>query len=143
MLNRNWMFKKLGAAILLVENMERSVAFYQDILGMKIKEQFPDWVEFVTESRSAVLALHPKKTKSSRSPNLLIGFNLGDVEYVYKELEKKNVKFYKKLTEESFGKHAIIEDPDGNLISIAEIPAKDKLGQIPYYHGFAPVEGLT
>jgi catechol 2,3-dioxygenase-like lactoylglutathione lyase family enzyme len=137
------MFKRLVAAILLVENMERSVAFYRDTLGMKIKGEFPDWIEFVTESRSAVLALHPKRTKSTRSTNMLIGFNVGDIEYTCKELENKNVRFYKKLTEESFGKHAIIEDPDGHLISIAEIPAKDELGQIPYYHGFAPIEGLT
>jgi len=74
---------------------------------------------------------------------MLVGFNVNDIENVCKELEKKNVKFYKEFTGESFGKHAIIEDPDGHLISIAEIPAKDELGQIPYYHGFAPVEGLT
>ena len=74
---------------------------------------------------------------------MLIGFIVNDIENVCKQLEEKSVRFYKKLTVESFGKHAIIEDPDGHLISIAEIPAKDELGQIPYYHGFAPVEGLT
>jgi lactoylglutathione lyase len=137
------MFKRVGAAILLIENMEKSVTFYRDILGMKIKDESPDWVEFVNESGRAVLALHPKRTKSSGSPNMLVGFNVNDIENVCKQLEEKSVKFYKTLTEESFGKHAIIEDPDGHLISIAEIPAKDELGQIPYYHGFAPVEGLT
>ncbi len=45
------MFKRVGAAIVLVENMERSVTFYRDILGMKIKQEFPDWVEFVNEER--------------------------------------------------------------------------------------------
>ncbi|MEP6576041.1 MAG: VOC family protein [Nitrososphaerota archaeon] len=137
------MFKRVGAAILLIENMEKSVTFYRDVLGMKIKQESPDWVEFVNESGRAVLALHSKRTKSSRSPNMLVGFNVNDIENVCKQLEEKSVKFYKKLTEESFGKHAIIEDPDGHLISIAEIPAKDELEQIPYYHGFAPVEGLT
>jgi lactoylglutathione lyase len=137
------MFKRVGAAIVLVEDMEKSVTFYRDILGLKIKQESPDWVEFVNVSGSAVLALHPKRTKSSGSPNMLVGFSVNDIENVCKELEKKSVKFYKKLTDESFGKHAIIEDPDGHLISIAEIPAKDELGQIPYYHGFAPVEGLT
>jgi lactoylglutathione lyase len=137
------MFKRVGAAILLIENMEKSVTFYRNILGMKIKHESPDWVEFVNESGRAVLALHPKRMKYSGSPNMLGGFNVNDIENVCKQLEEKSVKFYKKLTEESFGKHAIIEDPDGHLISIAEIPAKDELGQIPYYHGFAPVEGLT
>jgi lactoylglutathione lyase len=137
------MFKRVGAAIVLVEDMKKSIAFYRDILGLKIKQESPDWVEFVNESQSAVLALHPKRTKSSGFPNMLVGFTVNDIENVCKELEKKNVKFYKKLTEESFGKHAIIEDPDGHLISIVEIPAKNELTQIPYYQGFAPVEGLT
>ena len=137
------MFKRVGAAILLIENMEKSVTFYQNILGMKIKHESPEWVEFVNESGRAVLALHPKRTKSIGSPNVLVGFNVNDIENVCKQLEEKSVKFYKKLKEESFGKHATIEDPDGHLISIVEIPAKDELGQIPYYHGFAPVEGLT
>ena len=48
------------------------------------------------------------------------------------------MKFYKRLTEESFGKHAIIEDPEGNLISMAEIEAEDAYKQVSYYHGFAP-----
>ena len=137
------MFKRVGGAILLIENMEKSVTFYRNILGMKIKHESPDWVEFVNESGRTVLALHPKRTKSIGSPNMLVGFNVNDIENVCKQLEEKSVKFYKKLKEESFGKHAIIEDPDGHLISIVEIPAKDELGQIPYYHGFAPVEGLT
>lgn len=137
------MFKRVGAAILLIENMEKSVTFYRDILGMKIKHESPDWVEFVNERGRAVLALHPKRTSSSESPNMLVGFTVNDIESVCKQLEEKGVKFYKKLTEESFGKHVIIQDPDGHLISIADIPPKEELGQIPYYHGFAPVEGLT
>jgi hypothetical protein len=53
-------------------------------------------------------------------------------------LEKRGVNFFKKPAEESFGKHAIIEDPEGNLISIAEMKLKDEYTQISYYHGFAP-----
>ena len=42
-------------------------------------------------------------------------------ESIATSLKGKNVKFFKEPKEESFGKHAIIEDPDGHLISIAEI----------------------
>jgi lactoylglutathione lyase len=34
---------------------------------------------------------------------------------------KEEVKFFKDPTNEPFGKHTTIKDPDGNLISIAEI----------------------
>ncbi|MGA8843111.1 MAG: VOC family protein, partial [Nitrososphaeraceae archaeon] len=56
--------------------------------------------------------------------SLLTGFMVSDMETVSKKLKSKNVKFFKEPKEESFGKHAIIEDPDGHLISIAEIQSK-------------------
>src|SRR6187431_2455920 len=121
------MFKRLGAAILLVEDLQKCIAFYRDILELKIKNQSPDWVEFQNEGQSAVLALHPARIKQKRSSNMLVGFSVSNLESVCKKLEDK---------------HVIIEDPEGHLISIVEIPPKDELGQIPYYHGFAPVEDL-
>lgn len=136
------MFKRLGAAIILVEDLQKSVAFYRDTLELKIKNQSPDWVEFQNEGQGAVLALHPARIKQKGFSNMLVGFNVSNLESVCKKLEDKHVKFHKKIAQESFGKHAIIEDPEGHLISIVEIPPKDELGQIPYYHGFAPVEGL-
>jgi lactoylglutathione lyase len=68
---------------------------------------------------------------------MLIGFNVSELETVCSNLEKKKVKFHKKVTNEVFGKHAIIEDPDGHLISLAEMAPKEEFTQIPYYHGFA------
>ena len=79
-----------------------------------------------------------KISRSAKSGNILIGFNVSDLESVCNDLKKKNVKFYKDLKNESFGKHAIIEDPEGNLISLAEMAPKEEFMQIPYYHGFAP-----
>ncbi len=38
-----------------------------------------------------------------------------------KSLEEKKVAFFKSPREEVFGKHAIIEDPDGHLISIVKL----------------------
>lgn len=53
---------------------------------------------------------------------------VGDLEAQVQVLEKKNVKFFKRLKEEPFGKHAITEDPDGHLISLAEIKSKGDEG---------------
>jgi predicted enzyme related to lactoylglutathione lyase len=90
-----------------------------------------------------VLALHPARKsgskKTQKRAGMLVGFNVSDLQDVCSELENKKVKFYKKQTEEVFGKHAIIEDPDGHLISLVELSSKDEFSQIPYYHGFAPV----
>ncbi|MFY9868261.1 MAG: VOC family protein [Candidatus Nitrosopolaris sp.] len=131
------MFNRIGAVILLVSDMKKSMEFYKDMLGMELKQQAEDWVEF--SKQGTVLALHPTKEKElTKNISMLIGFNVSELETVCSNLEKKKVKFHKKVTNEVFGKHAIIEDPDGHLISLAEMAPKEEFTQIPYYHGFAP-----
>jgi catechol-2,3-dioxygenase len=78
------MFKRLGAAILLVEDLQKCMSFYRDTLELKIKNQSPDWVEFQNESQSAVLALHPVRIKKKGSSNMLVGFNVSNLESVCK-----------------------------------------------------------
>ena len=130
------MFSRVGAVILLVSDMRRSVKFYRDILKMPMKEKTKDWIEF--SERGTVLALHPaKKKRFPKNNSMLVGFSVSDFDDVCSGLKKKKVKFYKKPRQESFGKHAIIKDPDGHLISIMQMPQVG-LDQVPYYHGFAP-----
>jgi catechol 2,3-dioxygenase-like lactoylglutathione lyase family enzyme len=128
-------FRKVGAVILLVSNMEKSIRFYKDTLGIPVKTKSKDWTEFF--NRDTVLALHPakKKSKIKTGSGILVGFEVSDLESTVKKLKEKKVKFFKKLKEEPFGKHAILQDPDGHLVSIAEIKEKaaegfDLLGMI-------------
>jgi lactoylglutathione lyase len=128
--SRDLLFTKVGTVILLVSDIDRSVKFYKDILGLPIKTKSSDWVEFF--NRETTLALHPIKKGRSKSRHeeiksgmaTLVGFMVSDLEATAKILKDNNVKFFKDLKNESFGKHAIIEDPDGHLISIAEIKSK-------------------
>lgn len=117
-------FSKVGAVILLVSNMDKSVKFYKDVLGLPVKTKSKDWTEFF--GNGTVLALHPAKKKSAikAGAGMLVGFEVSDLDSSVKRLKELNVKFYKKPKQEPFGKHAIIRDPDGHLISIAEIKAK-------------------
>ena len=121
-------FKKVGAVILLVSNMQVSIKFYKDILGLPLKSKSKDWTEFFQDG--TVIALHPMRKKSivGSSTGMLVGFMVGDMDATVKELKAKKVKFFKKPKDEPFGKHAIIEDPDGHLISIAEIKTKSDEG---------------
>ncbi|HZD83764.1 MAG TPA: VOC family protein [Nitrososphaeraceae archaeon] len=114
-------FKKIGSVILIVSEMEKSLVFYKDILGLPIKSQSEAWTEFFVNG--TVLALHPaeNKTKLKTGISILIGFMVSDLETNVKKLKENKVKFFKEAKEEPFGKHAIIEDPDGHLISVAEI----------------------
>jgi catechol 2,3-dioxygenase-like lactoylglutathione lyase family enzyme len=117
-------FRKVGAVILLVSNMEKSTRFYRDTLGIPVKTKSKDWTEFF--NKDTVLALHPAKKKSriKTGSGMLVGFEVSDLDSTVKKLKEKKVTFFKKPKEEPFGKHAIIQDPDGHLVSIAEIKEK-------------------
>jgi lactoylglutathione lyase len=122
-------FRKVGAVILLVSNMEKSIKFYSEILELPVKSRSKDWTEFF--NNDTVLALHPapKKKKTLKTGSgILVGFEVIDLESSVKKLKEKRVKFYKRPKEEPFGKHAIVQDPDGHLISIAEINEKSSEG---------------
>ncbi len=119
------LFRKVGTVILLVSDLDASMKYYKDILGLPIKTKSPDWVEFF--NRDTTLALHPAKKakdKMKAGMGVLVGFMVSDLESTANELKEKKVKFIKEPKNESFGKHAIIEDPDGYWISIAEIKSK-------------------
>lgn len=118
-------FRKVGAVILLVSNMEKSIKFYSETLELPIKTRSKDWTEFF--NNDTVLALHPAPKKKSilkTGSGTLVGFEVTDLDSTVKKLKERRVKFFKRPKEEPFGKHAIVQDPDGHLISIAEINEK-------------------
>ncbi len=123
----NLTFRRVGAVILLVSDMEKSMKFYRDVLELPVKNTSPEWVEFF--SSGTVVALHPSRNKiRTKNSGVLVGFMVSNLESVAQKLKDKKVEFFKEPKEESFGKHAIIVDPDGHLISIAEMSPKSSEG---------------
>ena len=114
-------FRKLGAVILLVSDMNRSVQFYRETLNLPLKKESDEWTEFF--NKETVLALHPVKHKESlkSGQHILLGFSASDFDNTINKLKEKGVVFFKNPKEEVFGQHAIIEDPDGHLISIVKL----------------------
>jgi lactoylglutathione lyase len=118
------LFTKVGAVIIQVSDMEKSTEFYKEILELPLKSQSKDWTEFF--SSGTVVALHQAKKKEQvdGGKGMLLGFTVYEFEDVVKHLQENKVEFFKKPTEESFGMHTIIKDPDNHLISIAQIKRK-------------------
>ena len=133
--------KKVGNVILAVKDLNKSIEFYNKILGMPIKRQRENWVDL--GQSGALLSLHSPSPPAdlSMTPNdrILIGFVVGDVSSAIDELKSKNVKIHRDIQDKSSGKNAIILDPDEYMISLFEPNfSAEKNIQTGGYIGFTP-----
>jgi len=133
--------KKVGNVILAVKDLDKSLEFYHDIIGLPIKNQRRTWIDLGTSG--ALLSLHPASLTaelvgSSIDNGITIGFLVGDLKSALDELKSKGVKIFRDVVERVPGKNAIILDPDGYLVSFFEPSFKDKAQQTSGYQGFTP-----
>ena len=63
--------KKVGNVILAVKDLDKSVKFYNKILGMPIKSKRENWVDL--GQSGAILSLHPAVESTQFSLLLFIG----------------------------------------------------------------------
>ena len=128
------MFKQIDYVIIGVSNMEQSVSFYKDALGMSLKFNSPEWTEFVTGPTT--LALHPARPRVASATATTemvagtssLGFNVTDLDKTVRELKARNIRFVMepKAREGEGIRLAVFVDPDGLEISIAE-PLKQSI----------------
>ena len=133
--------KKVGNVILAVKDIDKSLEFYHEIIGLPIKNQRRSWVDLGTSG--ALLSLHPasltaQHVGSSIDNGITIGFLVGDVKSAIDELKEKGVRIHRDIVEKDAGKNAVVLDPDDYLISLFEPSFEDKAQQSGGYHGFTP-----
>ena len=126
------MFKQIDYTMVIVSDMNRSIEFYRDRLGIPLKFQSPDWSEFQTGATT--LALHgggilqeiARGDQSKYAGTCSIGFNVEDLDRTYEELKAKGINFVMPPTQrEGEGiKLAVCVDPDGLPISFAQVVAQ-------------------
>ncbi|MDH3656523.1 MAG: VOC family protein [Nitrosopumilus sp.] len=133
--------KKVGNVLLAVKDLDKSLEFYHELIGLPIKNQRRSWIDLGTSG--ALLSLHPasltaQHSGSSIDNGITIGFLVGDVKSAVEELREKGVTIHRDIVEKDAGKNAVIVDPDEYLISLFEPNFEDKDQQTGGYQGFTP-----
>ena len=133
--------KKVGNVILAVNDLEKSIQFYNEIIGLPIKSQRRTWVDLGTSG--ALLSLHPasltaQHVGSSIENGISLGFIVGDLKSALEEVKTQGVKIYRDIIEKDAGKNAVILDPDQYMISLFEPIYEDRVQQTSGYQGFTP-----
>jgi len=133
--------KKLGNVILAVKDLDKSLEFYHEVIGLPIRNQRRTWIDLGTSG--AIISLHPASLTaehigSSIENGITLGFLVGDIKSAIEELKSKGIKIYREVVEREAGKNAIVLDPDDYLVSLFEPSFKDKAQQTSGYQGFTP-----
>lgn len=134
--------KRLGSVILAVNDLDKSLKFYHEILGLPIRSQRRTWIDL--GQQGATISLHPASLSaphigSSIDNGIVLGLTVGDIKSAVDELKSKGVKIHRDIVDRDAGKNAIVMDPDSYMITLFEPNFKDKDTQTSGYQGFTPV----
>ena len=120
------MFDKLFANCLLVKDFDKSLAFYRDILGLKVNSQDGKFANFKLEGTS--LAIFQKSEATSMFPEKYMGkgggvvlaFQVSDVKKTCDKLKNKGVEIFEgPKTTEWEQTVAYFTDPDKNIWEVS------------------------
>ena len=110
----------LAAIWLICADVEHSIAWYRDVLGLTQLEG----AHF--DAGGVRLSLHPVTGEGEvRSGGFFLVFVVDDVDSRYAELSGRGIEFVAPPGEEPFGRAAEFRDPDGHPLWLWQLPAED------------------
>jgi lactoylglutathione lyase len=113
--------------IVFVSDMARSVAFYRDVLGLRLRSESPKWTEFETPGTTLALHLADAPGDAVVSADAIpagqchLGFSATDIDAFHQEMVANGVRCLQPPQEEDFGgRLAGYADPDGQPFWVTE-----------------------
>jgi len=141
------MIRKIGCLEIPVSNMERAIAFYENVLQLRKTYEHPVWTSFDVGGTSFALALSGTKgspegakvckscspcvlrfsagktklNKEAPTATSVIYLEVENLDSVYGKLRKRGVRFLTEPKEQAWGgRTAVMLDPDKNMLVLSE-----------------------
>ncbi len=120
---------RVNYVIVFVSDMDRSVAFYRDVIGLQLKFASPAWTEFATDG--ATLALHTSHEPTDTTGDsedmpagrCRPGLQVLDLDEFHQRMLAHGVPCIQNPTDVFGTRVAQYGDPDGLAISVGEASA--------------------
>lgn len=112
---------KLGLIMMVVSDMERSVAFYRDVVGLKLLFKQNNWSQF--DAGNIILGLHPigDEVKVGPTTGCTFGIYVNDMQKAVGEIKRRGGTLAVEPRREPFGLWALLKDPDGYNVQIIQM----------------------
>ena len=122
---------RVSYVIVFVSDMERSISFYRDVLGLPLQFESPGWTEFATDG--ATLALHLSDDAKSESGDVQgapagrcrPGLRVPNLDNFHRRMVQENVRCVQQPKNVFGARLAQYLDPDGLTISVGEEKRSD------------------
>ncbi|MBZ9570604.1 VOC family protein [Methanobrevibacter sp. TMH8] len=103
-----------------IDDMEKAMDYYGNVLGLKLKFNFQDkgMVSYNVGDEEPAIILKDKKI--FKDMKLTIWFVVDDVKEEYKKMKKNGIEFISEPFEIGTGTSAEFEDPFGNRFGITD-----------------------
>lgn len=109
-------------ALIYVNDVERSIRFYRDLLGFQLIEGEEDYARLRSPNADSTIGLHKLSGHVTSLPaqeGIRLYFEVQDLERFCDDLASKGVEFDQMPKEMAWGwKHAYLRDPDGHELSL-------------------------
>jgi lactoylglutathione lyase len=120
--------RHVGYVILFVADLERSVRFYRDVLGLEFRLAGDGYVEFATGAtkfglydRNRLDELTGQGPEAPGRPGGEVVFVVEDVDAEAERLRAEGVAILKGPVDRPWGHRTVhLEDPDGFVVELAE-----------------------
>ena len=112
---------RIGQIAIVVKDVERSTAFYRDVLGMRFLFAFPGLAFF--DCDGVRLMLSKPEAKQFDHPSSVLYFRVADINAAYQTLKSRNVDFVDephvvaRMTDHDLWM-AFFRDPDDNIFAL-------------------------
>jgi lactoylglutathione lyase len=123
-------FEAPDYVVLVVEELDRALAFYCDVLGLPLGHRSGPYAQldtgvtrlalFERQAMAATLG-HELETSSPDAPSFELGFKVSDCDATYAELLAGGATLAVPPTDRAWGQRtAYVRDPDGHLVELAQ-----------------------
>lgn len=116
--------------ILIVEDLDRALGFYVNVLGLRVGHRSGDYAQLDTGTTRLALYTRSAMAKTlgmaldppvSNAPGFELGFKVSDVDAGFAELIARGAQPVMPPTDRFWGQRtAYLRDPDGHLIELAQ-----------------------
>ena len=105
-------------AYVVTRELERMRAFYE-ALGLAAEPTEGSWIPF--RLGDATFALHGMSGDYANDPQVPnVSFGVDDIHATVARFEAQGAKILRGVTDETFGKMAALQDPDGRTFEVAQ-----------------------